>query len=48
MGGVGAVSRVHDHRLGRVVARKSLRAEVQARPPAVARFIEEAQATAQL
>lgn len=47
-GGMGEVRRVHDEFLGRTVAMKLLRREVLSTPESVARFIEEAQATAQL
>jgi serine/threonine-protein kinase len=47
-GGMGEVRRVLDRRLGRVMAMKILRADLLGNPAAVARFVEEAQATAQL
>ena len=48
MGGMGEVRRVRDRRLGRVLALKTLHAPALSRPSLVARFLEEAQATAQL
>lgn len=48
MGGMGEVRRVRDPRLGRVVAMKVIRPEMAANPGLLARFVEEAQATAQL
>jgi eukaryotic-like serine/threonine-protein kinase len=47
-GGMGEVRRVRDQRLSRSVAMKILRERLQLHPEAVARFNEEAQATAQL
>ncbi len=47
-GGMGVVYRVHDSDLNCVLALKVLRSELMARPDAVARFVQEAQATAQL
>jgi serine/threonine protein kinase/formylglycine-generating enzyme required for sulfatase activity len=47
-GGMGEVRRVFDRELKRVVAMKILKPELRASPAAVARFVEEAQATAQL
>lgn len=47
-GGMGEVRRVYDQLLGRTIAMKLLRPEVLSTPESVARFIEEAQATAQL
>ncbi|MFZ5477709.1 MAG: bifunctional serine/threonine-protein kinase/formylglycine-generating enzyme family protein [Myxococcota bacterium] len=47
-GGMGEVRRVRDRRLNRVMAMKILRADRVANEAAVARFVEEAQATAQL
>jgi serine/threonine protein kinase/formylglycine-generating enzyme required for sulfatase activity len=48
VGGWGEVLRVVDHRLRRVMAMKVLRRSLAHRPDVRARFIEEAQATAQL
>ncbi len=48
MGGMGEVLRVFDHRLRRTMAMKVLRHHLAARPDIRARFVEEAQATAQL
>jgi len=48
MGGMGAVRRVRDRRLGRTLALKTIHAPALNRPELVARFREEAQATAQL
>jgi len=48
MGGVGAVRRVRDVQLNRTLAMKTLHASLLDRPSALARFLEEAQATAQL
>ncbi|MEZ4318576.1 MAG: SUMF1/EgtB/PvdO family nonheme iron enzyme [Myxococcota bacterium] len=47
-GGMGEVRRVRDRELNRVLAMKILHAAHQHRPSALARFVEEAQATAQL
>ena len=47
-GAVGVVHRVRDRDLNRVVAMKTLRRDRRARPRALARFMAEAQATAQL
>ncbi len=47
-GGMGEVRRVRDRRLGRTLAMKVASAELLARPEMLARFIAEAQATAQL
>ena len=47
-GGMGEVRRVHDPELNRVMAMKVLREELRSRPRSVARFISEAQTTAQL
>ena len=47
-GGMGAVRRVRDRRLGRTLALKTIHAPALVRPELVARFLEEAQATAQL
>lgn len=47
-GGMGLVVRVHDHRLNRSVAMKVLRPDRAGRKSLRARFIEEAQTTAQL
>ncbi|WP_164018110.1 bifunctional serine/threonine-protein kinase/formylglycine-generating enzyme family protein [Pyxidicoccus trucidator] len=47
-GGMGEVRRVHDAFLGRTVAMKLLRPDVTIHAESMARFIEEAQATAQL
>ena len=47
-GGMGEVRRVRDRSLNRVMAMKVVRAERALEPMAAARFIEEAQATAQL
>ena len=48
MGGMGEVRRVRDRYLGRTLALKTLHEAFTARPTLVARFREEAQATAQL
>ena len=48
MGGMGEVRRVRDRRLGRQLALKTLHLPALNRPALVARFLEEAQATAQL
>jgi serine/threonine-protein kinase len=48
MGGMGEVRRVRDRRLGRRLALKTIHAPALGRPSLVARFLEEAQATAQL
>ena len=48
IGGMGEVRRVRDRDLGRTMAMKIIRAELMARPKVVARFIEEAQCSAQL
>lgn len=47
-GGMGQVYRAQDRQLGRVVALKVLRPELNAVPEFLARFAQEAQATAQL
>jgi serine/threonine-protein kinase len=47
-GGMGEVRQVRDLELNRVVAMKILHAELESHEPTVARFVEEAQATAQL
>ena len=47
-GGMGEVRRVRDRRLGRVLALKTIHTPALGRPERVARFLEEAQATAQL
>ncbi len=47
-GGMGEVRRVRDRRLGRTLALKTLHAPAVSRPGLLARFLEEAQATAQL
>ena len=47
-GGMGIVYQVRDPALQRTMALKVLRPEVLGRPTAVARFVEEAQITAQL
>ena len=47
-GGMGEVRRVRDRELGRAVAMKILHPELCRRPDVLARFVEEAQATAQL
>lgn len=47
-GGMGEVRRVHDRDLKRTMAMKIIRREMLQNPEAVARFVEEAQATAQL
>ena len=47
-GGMGEVRRVRDRRLGRTLALKIIRPRAMGRPGLVARFLEEAQATAQL
>ncbi len=47
-GGMGEVRRVRDRVLGRTMAMKILRSKLLQRPRTVARFVEEAQATAQL
>ncbi|MFT7521646.1 MAG: serine/threonine protein kinase/formylglycine-generating enzyme required for sulfatase activity [Kiritimatiellia bacterium] len=48
VGGMGEVRRVLDRDLGRIMAMKLISTEAMRRPAAVARFVEEAQATAQL
>ncbi|HCH62046.1 MAG TPA: hypothetical protein DFR83_04520, partial [Deltaproteobacteria bacterium] len=48
MGGMGEVRRVRDRRLGRRLALKTLHSPALNRPSLVARFLEEAQVTAQL
>ena len=48
MGGMGEVRRVRDRELNRVLAMKILRPELESRASTMARFVEEAQATAQL
>ena len=48
VGGMGEVRRVHDRRLGRSAALKALRVELSAHAAARARFIAEAEITAQL
>ncbi len=48
VGGMGEVRRVRDRRLGRTLALKTLHLPALNRPGLVARFLEEAQATAQL
>jgi serine/threonine protein kinase/formylglycine-generating enzyme required for sulfatase activity len=48
VGGMGEVRRVQDTELHRVVAMKRVRADVNASPTALARFVDEVQATAQL
>jgi len=48
IGGMGEVRRVRDRTLGRVMAMKIIKKRLIDEPMAVARFIEEAQATAQL
>ena len=48
MGGMGEVRRVRDRRLGRRLALKILHTPALKHPSLVARFLEEAQATAQL
>ena len=47
-GGMGEVRLVRDHDLGRTMAMKIVRSEVMSRPQLLARFIEEAQCSAQL
>ena len=47
-GATGEVHRVFDRQLGRTLAMKTVHAETMANPTALARFIAEAQATAQL
>ncbi len=47
-GGMGEIRRVRDRALHRTLAMKTLRSELLSRPAARARFLEEAQATAQL
>jgi serine/threonine-protein kinase len=47
-GGMGEVHRVRDHVLGRVLAMKTMASDLRARPEQVARFLAEAQLTAQL
>ena len=47
-GGMGEVRRVRDRDLGRTMAMKIIRADRMARPKVLARFIEEAQCSAQL
>ncbi|MDP6932804.1 MAG: serine/threonine-protein kinase, partial [Myxococcota bacterium] len=47
-GGMGEVRRVRDRELNRTMAMKIIRVEMLDRPKVLARFIEEAQATAQL
>ena len=47
-GGMGEVRRVRDPDLGRIMAMKILRAPLLEQPAALARFVAEAQATAQL
>ena len=47
-GGMGEVRRVRDRDLNRTMAMKIVRPELLAKPETLARFIEEAQATAQL
>ena len=48
MGGMGEVRRVRDRRLGRTLALKTIHAPALSRDALVARFLEEAQVTAQL
>ena len=48
VGGMGEVRRLLDRQLGRTVAIKLISAQMMSLGPAVARFVEEAQATAQL
>ena len=48
MGGMGEVRRVRDVELNRVLAMKIVHPSLLQRPAALARFLEEAQATAQL
>jgi len=48
IGGMGEVRRVRDRLLGRTVALKTIRATASMHPLRLARFVEEAQATAQL
>jgi len=47
-GGMGEVRRVRDRELNRTLARKTLHAKLLGSPRALARFVEEAQATSQL
>ena len=47
-GGMGEVRRVRDRELNRVLAMKLVRADLLAKPTGLARFVQEAQATAQL
>ena len=48
IGGMGEVRRVRDPTLNRVIAMKILRGEISGKPAARARFLDEAEATAQL
>ncbi len=48
VGGMGEVRRVRDRELNRVLAMKVIQAPLMLKPGALARFLEEAQATAQL
>ncbi len=48
VGSMGEVRRVRDPALNRVMAMKTIRPELMKRPRTLARFVEEAQATAQL
>jgi len=47
-GGMGEVRRIRDRELNRVMAMKIIRPKIQGKPLALSRFLEEAQATAQL